>query len=76
MAVPPLAQNVLTLVGMFWMSYRLNPTLALLSLSVVPFLYYSVGYYITAHPAAAADRSRGWKASRCRSSTRRSRCCA
>jgi ABC-type multidrug transport system fused ATPase/permease subunit len=41
----PFAQNVLTLVGMLWVSYGLNPTLALLSLSVVPFLYYSVGYY-------------------------------
>jgi ATP-binding cassette, subfamily B, bacterial len=41
----PFAQNVLTLVGMVWVSYRLNPTLALLSLSIVPFLYYSVGYY-------------------------------
>jgi ABC-type multidrug transport system fused ATPase/permease subunit len=47
MAILPLAQNVLTLVGMFWISFRLNPTLAVLSLSVVPFLYYSVGYYTT-----------------------------
>jgi ATP-binding cassette subfamily B protein len=41
----PFAQNILTLAGMLWVSYRLNPTLALLSLSIVPFLYYSVGYY-------------------------------
>jgi ATP-binding cassette, subfamily B, bacterial len=47
MAVLPLAQNVLTLVGMFWISFRLNSNLALLSLFVVPFLYYSVGYYST-----------------------------
>jgi ATP-binding cassette subfamily B protein len=47
MTILPLAQNVLTLVGMFWISYRLNPILALLSLSVVPLLYYSVGYYTT-----------------------------
>jgi ABC-type multidrug transport system fused ATPase/permease subunit len=47
MSVLPLAQNVLTLIGMFWISYRLNPRLALLSLLVVPFLYYSVGYYST-----------------------------
>jgi ATP-binding cassette subfamily B protein len=47
MAVLPLVQNVLTLVGMFWISYRLNSNLALLSLFVVPFLYYSVGYYST-----------------------------
>jgi len=45
MTVLPLVQNGLTLAGMFWISFRLNPTLALLSLSVVPFLYYSVGYY-------------------------------
>ena len=47
LASMPLAQNVLTLVGMFWISYRLNANLALLSLLVVPFLYYSVGYYST-----------------------------
>jgi len=47
MSVLPLAQNVLTLIGMFWISYRFNPRLALLSLLVVPFLYYSVGYYST-----------------------------
>jgi ATP-binding cassette, subfamily B, bacterial len=41
----PFAQNVLTLAGMLWVSYHLNPTLALLSLTIVPFLYYSVGYY-------------------------------
>jgi ATP-binding cassette, subfamily B, bacterial len=47
LAVVPLGQNVLTLCGMFWISFSLNPTLALLSLSVIPFLYYSVGYYST-----------------------------
>ncbi len=47
MTVLPLAQNSLTLVGMFWIAMRLNWKLALLSLSVVPFLYYSVGYYST-----------------------------
>jgi ATP-binding cassette subfamily B protein len=47
MALLPLVQNVLTLVGMFWISFRLNSNLALLSLLVVPFLYYSVGYYTT-----------------------------
>ena len=33
MALLPLVQNMLTLAGMFWISYRLNPNLALLSLS-------------------------------------------
>ena len=47
MTVLPLAQNSLTLAGMLWILLRLNPKLALLSLSVVPFLYYSVGYYST-----------------------------
>jgi ABC-type multidrug transport system fused ATPase/permease subunit len=47
MAFLPLAQNSVTLLGMFWISFRLNPNLALLSLFVVPFLYYSVGYYST-----------------------------
>src|SRR5206468_128006 len=41
MAIPPLAQSALTLVGMVWVSYRIDPTLSLLSLTVVPFLYYS-----------------------------------
>ena len=45
MTVLPLVQNGLMLAGMFWISFRLNPRLALLSLLVVPFLYYSVGYY-------------------------------
>ena len=44
--VPTLAQSGLTLVGMFWIAYRMDPVLALLSLTVMPFLYYSVSYYI------------------------------
>jgi ABC-type multidrug transport system fused ATPase/permease subunit len=45
MTIPALAQSFLTLVGMFWVIYFFDATLALLSLIVVPFLYYSVGYY-------------------------------
>jgi hypothetical protein len=60
------AQNVLMLIGMFWVSYRSLATFALLSLSIVPFLYYSVGYY-SGHPPAARG-CKGWKAKRCRSS--------
>ncbi len=45
MTVLPLIQSVLTLVGMFWICVKLDATLALVSLTVVPFLYYSVGYY-------------------------------
>jgi ABC-type multidrug transport system fused ATPase/permease subunit len=47
MVVPPLAHSVLTLAGMFWISMRIDWQLATLSLSVVPFLYYSVSYYMT-----------------------------
>ena len=45
MAAQPLAQSAISLAGMFWVTYKINPTLALLSLSVVPFLYFSVIYY-------------------------------
>jgi ATP-binding cassette, subfamily B, bacterial len=47
MTIPTLAESALTLIGMFWISARLDWELALVSLSVVPFLYYSVGYYAT-----------------------------
>jgi ABC-type multidrug transport system fused ATPase/permease subunit len=47
MTVLPLAQSALTLVGMFWITFKINAQLALLSLVVIPFLYYSVGYYMT-----------------------------
>ncbi|HTL29776.1 MAG TPA: ABC transporter ATP-binding protein [Tepidisphaeraceae bacterium] len=47
MTIPPIVQSVLTLGGMFWIVFKMDHTLALLSLSIVPFLYYSVGYYTT-----------------------------
>ncbi len=47
MTIQPLAQSVLTLVGMFWILMRIDWQLAFLSLIVVPFLYYAVGYYST-----------------------------
>jgi ATP-binding cassette, subfamily B, bacterial len=43
--IPPLVQSALTLAGMFYISFRIDWTLALLSLAVVPFIYYSTGYY-------------------------------
>jgi ATP-binding cassette subfamily B protein len=46
MAVPPLASSVLTLGGMFWVTFKIDATLALLSLTVMPVLYYSVSYYM------------------------------
>jgi ABC-type multidrug transport system fused ATPase/permease subunit len=44
-ALPPLAQSVLTLIGMFYIAMRIDPTLALLSLVAVPFVSYSTSYY-------------------------------
>ena len=46
-AVPPLGQAAATLVGMFIVTYTINAELALLALTVVPFIYYSIGYYAT-----------------------------
>jgi ABC-type multidrug transport system fused ATPase/permease subunit len=46
MSIPPLLQSGLTLIGMFWIIYHVDTHLALLALSVVPFLYWSVGYYV------------------------------
>ena len=47
MSIPPLFQSLLTLVWMFIITYRIDRTLALLAVSVAPFLYYSVSYYMT-----------------------------
>src|SRR5262249_44361231 len=38
MAALPLAQSVLTLGGMFWISFQIDARLALLSLAIAPFL--------------------------------------
>jgi ATP-binding cassette subfamily B protein/subfamily B ATP-binding cassette protein MsbA len=46
MAVPGLAQNIITLVAMFCITLTLDWQLALLALVVVPVLYGSVGYYV------------------------------
>jgi ABC-type multidrug transport system fused ATPase/permease subunit len=44
-ALQPLAQGALTVLGMVWITFRIDPTLALLAVTVVPILYYSSGYY-------------------------------
>lgn len=44
-ALLPLVQNALTVVGMVFVAFRIEPVLALLSLTVVPFVYYSTGWY-------------------------------
>lgn len=46
-AALPLVQNGLMLVGMFVVAFTINAPVALLSLAVVPFIYYSTGYYGT-----------------------------
>lgn len=46
MSLQPLLLSLLTLIGMLWITISINAPLAFLSLVVVPFLYYSVGYYV------------------------------
>jgi ATP-binding cassette subfamily B protein/subfamily B ATP-binding cassette protein MsbA len=45
MAVPPLAQSFFTLIGMFVVVLLIDSTMALVAMTIVPFLYYSVGFY-------------------------------
>ena len=45
MALQPLAQGGLTVIGMVWVTFWIDPTVALLSVTVVPVLYYGIGYY-------------------------------
>lgn len=45
MAVPPLLQSVLTLIAMMAMAFAIDRKLALLSLCVLPPLYFSVKFY-------------------------------
>jgi ATP-binding cassette subfamily B protein/subfamily B ATP-binding cassette protein MsbA len=61
MTMPLLAEAALTLVGMFWISFRIDRELTLVALAVVPFLYYSVGYYAT-HIQSRLTRVRGLEA--------------
>jgi ATP-binding cassette subfamily B protein len=44
-AIPPILQSVATLVGMLVIALSINVKLTLLVVSVVPFIYYSTGYY-------------------------------
>lgn len=45
-AIPPLIESFATIIGMFIIAYLIDPTLALLALGVVPFVYYSTGFYL------------------------------
>jgi ATP-binding cassette, subfamily B, bacterial len=61
MTILPLAQSAVMLVGMFAISYRLDPELALLSLTIIPFIYYSIGYYSRKIiPRLTEVRTREW----------------
>jgi ATP-binding cassette, subfamily B, bacterial len=44
-AIPPLIQSLITVVLMLLVALRLDARLALIALGVVPFIYYSAGYY-------------------------------
>jgi ABC-type multidrug transport system fused ATPase/permease subunit len=45
LAIPPIVESLLTIGGMFVISFMMNSGMALLSLAVLPFLYVSVGLY-------------------------------
>jgi ABC-type multidrug transport system fused ATPase/permease subunit len=45
LAIPPIVESLLTIGGMFAISFAMNSGMALLSLAVLPFLYVSVGLY-------------------------------
>jgi ATP-binding cassette, subfamily B, bacterial len=47
MSVPAIAHSLITLVGMFWIVFKMDWGLALLTTTVLPFLFYSVRYYTT-----------------------------
>lgn len=44
-SLPAFAQSLLTLLGMLWVTYRIDATLALVAMAVVPFVYWSTTYY-------------------------------
>jgi ABC-type multidrug transport system fused ATPase/permease subunit len=61
MALQPLAQSGLTILGMVWVSLQIDPQLAVLSLTIVPVLYWLVRYYAT-HIQAELSRVKGMEA--------------
>lgn len=46
MAIPPLVQSLLTLIGTFVIVLMLNVKLALISMAILPSLYVSIRYYV------------------------------
>jgi ABC-type multidrug transport system fused ATPase/permease subunit len=47
LSIQPLAQAFLTVIGMLWISFTIDRSLAVLSLAVVPLLYWAIRYYAT-----------------------------
>jgi ABC-type multidrug transport system fused ATPase/permease subunit len=47
LSIQPLVQAGLTLAGMIWISFKIDSALALLSLAVVPLLYWAIHFYAT-----------------------------
>jgi ABC-type multidrug transport system fused ATPase/permease subunit len=47
LAIPLIAQSVLTLLAMFWILSRIDMQIALLTIAVVPLLYVYITYYAT-----------------------------
>ena len=58
LSVQPLAQAGLTLIGMVWISFQIDSSLALLSITVVPLLYYAIHYYATHIQQRLLERQR------------------
>ena len=44
-ALPALGQSLLTLLGMLYIAYRIDPLLSLVATAIVPFIYFSTTYY-------------------------------
>lgn len=61
MAIPPLAQSFLTLIGMFCIVLLLDWQIAFVSLAIVPLLYYSVAHYMK-HVEPQVRQVRGMEA--------------
>ncbi|MGH2683945.1 MAG: ABC transporter ATP-binding protein, partial [Actinomycetota bacterium] len=45
MSFPPMAESVFTIIGMFIVAFTIDSQLTLLAMTVVPFVYYSIGRY-------------------------------
>jgi len=46
MALPPLSQSLITIVGMVWICWSIDGQLTALALSIAPLLYFSTAYYM------------------------------